>query len=64
MKEVNILKTNKSLLTKTAHKYRLSIDQAFKMIKHCPNLRTKLLSQDDANKLALLELLHGEGLVK
>ena len=64
MTNFEILEKNRGLLLKTAQKYKLSLDQAWKLHKYCPHLKTKLLSQDDANKLALVELLHGEGLMK
>lgn len=60
MTNFELFEKNRSLLLKSAQKYKLSVHQAFKITKYCPNLKTKLLSQEDANKLALVELLHGE----
>ena len=64
MTNFEIFEINRSLLLKTAQEYKLSVHQAFRITKYCPHLKTALLSQDDANKLALVELLHGEGLMK
>tara|TARA_Y100000114_G_scaffold27179_1_gene22878 strand:- start:715 stop:927 length:213 start_codon:yes stop_codon:yes gene_type:complete len=62
LKNSKILDKNKSLLFKTAKKYNLSLQQTFNLVKFVPNKTTKILSQDDANKLALEECLYGEGL--
>ena len=62
MTNIEIFERNRGLLLKTAQKYKLSVHQAFNITKYCPDLKTKLLTEDDANKLALVELLHSESL--